>query len=141
MSAFICSQEHINAIVNFWCSTNEDLYIYMPEIEKPLIYSAHDCSDFEMVGQILTDANYKSVNYRYDENEEPEKYKNDIFARSYPPVQILKALDCLTYQSCEFDGYYESLAYMIVEEIRHKAICKLPGYDESQWEITETVNQ
>lgn len=57
-----------------------------------------------------------SANYRYKE-------------RQASPVAVLKALDCLSYQSCETDDWEDSEAFRIIDVIRSRAISRLPGYE------------
>jgi hypothetical protein len=49
-----------------------------------------------------------------------------------------KACRCLEYQSCEHLGWETSEARAIVRNTMSTAICKLPGYEEADWEINES---
>jgi hypothetical protein len=48
-------------------------------------------------------------------------------------IQGLKLCECIDYQNCEFEGYYESDAARIIDMIRRKLISALPGYDDAKW--------
>lgn len=99
----------------------------------------------DQVGAMLAAENRRSVDHRYDENELEEFY---VFTR-YPgsgdrgsvgsprlePVQILKALSCYEYQSCEHPEWEQSEAHDFCQALRHAAINALPGYDDAAWEI------
>ena len=52
-------------------------------------------------------------------------------------VQILKACHSYNYQSCENNGYYDSLAYAIIEKIIKDTTMNLDGYDEAEWDIAD----
>ncbi len=134
MSAFICNQKHINALVRFFATSRDDLYIYNNGVKDPIKFT-NSPTDLTKLGQILIDENYKSVNSRYNENDKPERFVYNWNTKYYEPPQILKALACLRYQSCETNEYEDSIAYKIVEALESRAINKLPGYDEAEWEI------
>lgn len=56
-----------------------------------------------------------------------------VRAAELPAVAILKACDCLEYQSSETDDWYTSDAKILVDAIRENAIDELPGYAEAHW--------
>ena len=88
------------------------------------------------IGQKLVDENFRSVNYRYTEQVEPEQFKLMVLLRTkYTPVAIIKACDCYNYQSCETRDWQETEAYAIMTALRERAIDMLPGYDEADWNI------
>ncbi len=51
------------------------------------------------------------------------------------PVQVLKAVACLAYQSCETPDWTTTVACNILNEIKEFAIRKLPGYEGAAWTI------
>jgi len=118
MSAFIVNKKHIDYIVTV-------LYNDNPLFTKEFL---------NKTGQTLVDENFKSVNYRYNESNQPYKY---IFeqVRNINPIQVLKAINCLDYQSCEHNTWKRSNARKILDDIRDICINKLPGYDDFQWEV------
>lgn len=129
MSAFVCNLHHINALTNYAVNNHYGSWKLDQEVK--------DFSPDE-IGQVLLDENVKSVNYRYEENSEPDKFTYKPipnFSTRYPPVQIIKGCDCLIYQSCEHPEYYKSLAYQLTQAIRELAIDRLPGYEAAEWEI------
>lgn len=116
MSAFVCSDEHIGEIAAF-----------------------AESGDEQAVGQLLLAENIKSVEHRY-----PDMKHNDFtfvplqpFQRRYAsdPIQILKLIASLRYQSCEHPDYYRSEAYAALVAIEQKVIRKLPGWEDAQWTI------
>ena len=86
------------------------------------------------LGKKLIDENYKSVNYRYGENAEPHEFTYKP-VKQRTAVEILKACACYSYQTCEHPEWKESEAYVIVQVLKARAINKLPGYAEADWEI------
>ena len=93
---------------------------------------------FSACGQALVNMNYRSVNARYEENEAPHTFKptyniNETevgnFRREYNEAEILGAIRCYEYQSCECEEYYKSgipdalkrltmsIAYALAEDI------------------------
>lgn len=93
--------------------------------------------DKHAFGQILVDANYRSVSHRYQEDSEPPEYRHERSTLPVDPVQVLKTIDCFDYQSCEAADWEESEAYAICSALRHRAIQQLPGYDDAKWGAPE----
>jgi hypothetical protein len=50
---------------------------------------------------------------------------------------VIKAADCLDYQSCEHPEWDKSEAKQLLDAIRAAAISKLPGYEEAEWAIDD----
>ncbi len=127
MSAFICNDYHISLLASYACNKR---------------LSCVNGLDAEQVGKILYAENLASVNYRYHDTPDAQDcFKFDDRAQQANPnaVTVLKAANCLSYQSCEHDGWDKSQAHKIVEAIISNAIYSLPGYQEAQWEIAEPV--
>ena len=129
MSAFEVSNKHINYIINGWIQTGEPIYIENDTV------SVHNYVNIEMVGQILVDGNCDSVNCRYNEETEPDQYKFTSIKRKLEPIEILKLISCLEYQSCEVDDYDKTLSSKICKQITDRLIMHLPGYEEADWTI------
>lgn len=133
MSAFVVSDAHINAIVNFTliCAPAYKLSGYSFQGEY------HEWPSPEKLGQILLDENVRSVNARYSNKTEPDTF---VFKRTWKAVSavtMLKALDCLDYQSCESSDWEDTLAYRLIEVMRQWTIGRLPGYEEAEWGIED----
>lgn len=129
MSAFIVSNEHINALVNFGLKST----YWNPKTQWREEINRHTAQE---VGQILLDENQRSVNYRYSENDTSPAFKFTVdYDGELTPVQVIKACHCLDYQCCETPDWEQTLAHTILETIKHKAEGLLPGYDEAAWEI------
>jgi hypothetical protein len=121
MSAFICNNSHITALAVFAARNR---------------LAGH--TDAKTIGDILHAENVTSVNYRYSESTRPN-FELCEWAAFHPfsQVQIVKAVRCLDYQSCEHPTWQQSEAFKIVQAIlggdEHDG---MPGYDEAEWEIT-----
>ena len=129
MSAFVCSFNHINAIVNFAADHIE----YGKKIKNKKILTD--------IGQTLWDENYKSVNSLYSEETVKEYWEDNNtykFVKSENPlnaVQIIKLVISLRYQSNEHSEWKESDAKKLCERITSAAIELLEGYEEAKWAI------
>lgn len=123
MSAFVVSPATIDVIVTFVAQDSRQSL-------NP-IYAT-----FDEFGQDLFEANVRSVNHRYNEADEAPAYSWRPVA-GVTPVQVLKALQCLEYQSCEVDGWSSSPMAGEFERIRSYAISALPGYDEAPWDFRD----
>lgn len=95
-----------------------------------------DVTDADMIGQLLTDANVASVNYRYNDGENPAPYKYrrvaDVGGLAASYFDVLKGCDCFDYQSCELPNYDASMAADVVRAIRSKVIERITP-DSASW--------
>lgn len=134
MSAFVVSDKHINSMLSFIRSENRYGFIVCHD-NKTFSFDLNDNESAKELGQILLDENYRSVNHRYHGDEaEPHKL---AFKRVsvISPVQMLKCIQCLNYQSCETDDWDDTLAYKVLRCMSSIAIGKLDGYEEAAWGI------
>jgi len=136
MSAFICSNAHITALATY--ATKHGLTKYSTQA----------------VAKSLFAQNVASVNHRYDETNNV-KFRMHKGASEYPfsPIQIIKAAQCLDYQSCELDDWQDSFECRLLGAITAHAldtigapitdcdVSKLAGYDNAQWEIRTLSNK
>jgi hypothetical protein len=130
MSAFIVNKEHIDALITFMV---EKRVSYWNEATRERVNVTR--FNATETGQILWDENFRSVNYRYHEDEKPEVYRFTYRLDRVPPVQIIKAVHCLDYQSCETDDWETTLAHRVLDAILSAACRSLPGYEEAYWGI------
>lgn len=113
---------------------------------------AHECERAAEVGMMLLLENIKSVSFRYPRDKSSatlpgpvggEAISRSDFARvahfSPEPVQVLKSVSCLRYQSCEHPEWETSEAYAFLESLEQSAINALPGYEEAAWGAPEAV--
>lgn len=119
MSAFLVSDNHLHAICSF-AGKLKFLGFSLPE-HGPLFV-------------ILKEANLLALRDRYGDPVEkiakPQPKKVDV-----SPVALLKAVQCLDYQCCDWQGWGKSLAKKYLGMIERAAIMELPGYEEAAWAI------
>ena len=130
MSAFICDDMHINAIVTY--AVDKQVSIYEEGNGHTYITDANA----EEIGRTLLSENVRSVNHRYNESEDAGDYKFERFETPLTAVEAIKACNCLDYQSCETDDWKTTRACAILNAVIAKAHNDLPGYDNAPWEIT-----
>lgn len=139
MSAFIVSDNHIHAIVNYIMQRRTfgsmNVYGRIIGVKDRVWAEIETDKQATMLGQFFLDANYESVNYRYSESDAPHKYKFKLQAAKVSTVQFLKALNCLDYQCCEPNDYRNGDCYKLIRELQSSAASHLAGYDEAEWEI------
>ena len=170
MSAWICSQLHIKALAIYAttktgrefgrATKNEHGESNLSKWEKvadfPLVHldftiEEHDLSDATTVARILMTENIKSVCHRYDEEEEKyyvQELSVDVTpadrarakALQFTPVQLIKLIHCLDYQSCEHPGWKDSLAKRILDDLEAVLVHQIPGYEDAPWGIDDDFN-
>lgn len=140
MSAYVVSDNHINELIRYIDSRFYLNKSYLQRVIPELAFIRDDRLFFEKVGQELLNENYRSVNYRYKNSEDEYKchkftYKEKLAEKKLKPVEILKLVACLDYQSCETNDWETTRAYKILESIKSFAINQLDGYNEASWGI------
>lgn len=112
------------------------------------------------IGEILLNENIESIRFRYpDDRENYMGFEIDERAAFIRPtlVQIVKAANCLEYQSCEHDDYQQSEAYRMTKAVSALALHLLsiaekhlwsedtvynhPDYDRSAWVVDFEIEQ
>ena len=146
MSAFIVSTDHIDYLITAACEAGiGGPGVYWDERGQGGDLERIDDANAERIGAALLAANVASVAYRYGAgrdqlpgpvpNPDPATYRFRAFP-GIEPVQVLKALDCYAYQSCERPDWQGSPAARFVEALRARYVGQLPGYDAALWEVT-----
>lgn len=134
MSAFMCTDEHISAIIEYGSLMGCAMY---------------DCDGASMefkgnekyLAQILKTANIESLNERYNEDTDFEEVRYIQRASSewadfpYDAVQMMKLCDCFNYQACEVEKYESTPAFRIVETVKGWACRRVDGWEQAQWTI------
>lgn len=138
MSIFIVEDMHVNAIVTYMI---DERVRYWNEPTREYITVTR--SNAEKVGRILMEENVRSYCARYKDAYEDEKnagatYAYKPFQTPLTPTEVIKACQCLEYQSCETDDWEASLACRILQEVKSNALHDLPDYETCPWEINET---
>lgn len=154
MSAFIVSEKHIEAMV----SAGVSLKVRWMAPEEP------EASDYQSgepwgttatvnaqrrireatretaneTGRMLLMENARSVAFRYEEAIDADTTLAATFKAhglQHNIVDLLKAIDCYEYQSCERPQWASSEAHEFCEALRGALIRALPGYSDAAWEI------
>lgn len=155
MSAFVVDPEHVNVMI--WAGLEPSRYMpvlrwttdiienNMPHPDAEPDYSGfgRPYNVFELrpdsknrVGQMLLDVNAASVNYRYSENNAFIYGYQRPRDTHWSVPELLKAIHCYEYQTCERSDWEQSEAYAFCKALERRLINKLPGYDDGPWEIT-----
>lgn len=148
MSAYIVDREHVSYLVHAAMSRR------IVGGHSPLYWNGGKlaCGDYEearRVGQMLWDECIRSVSYRYP-NESRDTLPGPIgetfeyehgpdMWQDFDPVQVLKALRCYAYQSCEHPEWRASEAHAFCKALEAHAISALPGYEEAVWGSPATM--
>lgn len=121
MSAWTVGQDHIDLLVTAamrMAGWNEK-YINIPLTA-------------DMLGADLWKENYRSVNHRYEERKRTPAYHWTPVAeiqegelRPEHLLQIVHAVNCYDYQSCEHPGWSDSKAYWVCQALRQWAEAQL----------------
>lgn len=127
MSAFLVDKAHIDVIVG--------------TAARWRVIQVDEC---DLIGGGLWTENARSVQARYagllNDDEDAELGATRYYTwqprgRVLAPVEMLKALGCLEYQSCEHADWNSSPARRFVDKLRGIAITRLAGYKQADWEI------
>ena len=148
MSAWIVHKKHIQYMIEAALLLNPDggplrWFTYGSKDEEPNELGCLIRDDPELpskVGQMLWEECHRSVNYCYRYRNIPSEcpvYVHTSHSSLDPldALQVLNAIHCYEYQSCEHLGWYESEARAFCAALKDLAICKLPGYSEKRWGI------
>lgn len=132
MSAFIVSDKLLNVILTM-AVVKKASYYWKPNNMRVDINRANASE----IGQKLLDENFRSVNYRYREKDKAERFEyRAVRSDDYSAVDVLKAINCLDYQSCETDDWDQSEAWAILDGVKDSMIRSLPGYEASRgWSL------
>lgn len=147
MSAYIVNLEHVAYLVQAGTASEigmRDSTLSWARNNKRETLPAGDCEQARRVGQMLWDENIKSVQARYPRDAVSELPGPVDCSFLYPkqgephfdifdPIQVIKACDCLDYQSCEHREWATSEAKAYVDALRQHAWSSLPGYDDAAW--------
>jgi len=145
MSAFILGSDHIDFLVTAAISlgTGGGYGLYWQpwdNLDSRTRVGLDNADDF---GAMLLAENIASVQYLYnDPTPEASAYRYRPFPNPAYGVlptaniaQVLKAIRCYEYQSCEHPDWDQSQAKSICTALRDAYINRLPGYDDAQWEV------
>lgn len=124
MSAFLCSQDHLNLIVNSTPIPSENMFnLLLQENLRSLAarygkgtdqdcasdYAFEEISPRDLISRVYSETDSSVSLYPALKKELTEER---VIA------QIRKACDCFDYQACETDDYKETLAARLIDLIR-----------------------
>jgi hypothetical protein len=126
MSCFVVPDFHIDALVSWAVANGAGAFIggLDPRGLAAEMHRANCAAYRERYGE--------DVSYAYTFTMRPEVH-------AMPPVQIIKACDCLDYQCGDWMDYPGSIAERAVEQIRRTATYALPGYRAAAWTLEEVT--
>ena len=135
MSAYLVDKETIDKILTGLKETYTTGYSYTGQYLEQFAGGKLDNDEaLTAIGQKMWDLNCQSVNDRYNEKGRAPRYKY-AFAHTHR-IATYKALQCLTYQSCEGDNDQTPL-YLALTKVEHalaaEIIRNLPQYDACRW--------
>ena len=121
MSAYIVDNKTISAIVKGF-----EVYGATYEAEdfiSPMQAFIKEKGVKEGIGQLLLNQNYKSVNYRYNEDEKAPDFK-------YEDVEINEGIlfgciKCYEYQACETKDYFKSYIHVSLNRLKNAMLKKM----------------
>lgn len=153
MSAFIVGKVHIDALLTAALgngSHDDALYMYFEGVSERVTYE-----NVDRIGAALVKTNVESVRFRYpgdgyDDMPGPidngfaiAAAVNDEYTfqrtQDFSTGELLAAITCYEYQSCEHDGWETSYAREFCDRLRKHLCRQVPDYEET-WEITERGN-
>lgn len=121
MSAFTLGSDHIDLLVT--------VAMRIPGFNAQYINIPKTA---DLLGQQLLNENFKSVNHRYTEEEAVPEYHwtpvTELQREQIGPLlllQVLNAVHCYEYQSCEHPGWTDSLAFWASVAIQNWVEMKL----------------
>ena len=156
MSAYICNPEHIGILAAY--AAVNDCAIYRWRMSDSILTAQN-------VAKGLALENIRSVAHRYPDDKDGERpgpcLKDadiieacQIYAGHFAkrlggvivmaedvlePVQVLKLVRSLDYQSCETDEWEMTLAAQQLRWISGEAISRLDGYEDADWSFTGSL--
>ena len=149
MSAYIVDRDHVIYLVDAaresgaYGSTFRWWTGERPNLDRHELPRFNDERAAE-VANMLWRENIKSVSHRYNDRTSatlPGSHGREITARdfrglrwmSFDPVQVIKACQCLDYQSCEHDDWEQSEACAFLQALKASECHRLRGYDAAEW--------
>jgi hypothetical protein len=135
MSAFVLPHEHIHVLL--WGALRAGRGRVCWHYDNPTRLGELTEGQASAVGQMLVEANVASVNYLYNATDTAGTYRYQRPVHTdWSAVELLKALSCYEYQSCEAPGWENSSAHRLCRVIERELIASLPGWATGPWSIT-----
>lgn len=131
MSCYVVDKKCIDLMVSWIMNHNIDYRAenYHYDGYMGILFDVNEMSN--AIGQSLLDANYDSVNYRYDENKKAPtyEYSEDALQESLKngtyQADVYSAIQEYNYQACETDNYFESELYHSLQDAKESMLVGL----------------
>ena len=138
MSAFVVDNKHIDYLITAALRFSGGHMTYLHS-RNPVDWTYLGHENASEIGVMLLAENVRSLNHRYGVSEPVPDYtylcRPDHFYPEFGAANVLKAIECLDYQSCESPDWEQTTAYRFLEALKQTAIEQIPGYEEADWEI------
>jgi hypothetical protein len=123
MSAFMCSDRHISTLVNAATTYS----IPLPD----------NCGTPKALFHLLSRENVLSLIARYGESKEFREVGHRLASTpTLSPIAVIKLARAYDYQSCEHDGWKNSVAQLWIDDQLIPALLpRIPGYSDAEWAI------
>lgn len=151
MSAYICSTDHFAYLAAAALHPRLNPYSgsFRWHHKDPLKRGSVGAGDFEKaveIANVLMLENVRSVSHRYPGQKSSAGLPGEgagapitkqqvaewVFIAP-EPVEILKSIACLSYQSCEHPEWEQSEAKAFLDALEGAAIAALVGYEQAPW--------
>lgn len=106
-------------------------------IDEHTLSTSHVCictnfdSHLQALGYLLERANQDCFNYRYDDDGYEFEF---VYQReTCDPVQTLKTIQCLRYNSEDVPNFENTFASEILHAATARTVRQLAGYDAARW--------
>ncbi len=148
MSAYICDDRHFLYLIG--AAMSHRLNVGQGSFSWYHNGARHElaCNDYERAAEVanmLLCENMRSVSHRYPHESSatlpgPKSGVAPFTSRSpftsfdaFEPAQVLKAIHCLEYQSCEHDEWRESESFAFLQALSGRACRSMIGYEDAEW--------
>lgn len=141
MSAYIVSNATIDVLVNAAEHGVSDRGMHWYHRPTETSYAIGGSFNATMrtpgdVGAMLWAENRRSVDYRYNEEEIEPVYEHRLLLGSLSPADVLSAITCYRYQSCEHEDWRDSEAAAFCDALEAKMVRRLTT--DCPWDWTDS---
>ena len=81
--------------------------------------------EIKRIGQALLEANYKSVNFRYSEENEAPEFEPAELTEGFDEGKVIGCIVCFDYQACELDDWEDSIICKDLNRLEHQILDRL----------------
>ena len=116
MSAYIMDHQQINKIIGYFVDVARSHDQVWASINGEYKYVTR--SNAAEVGQLLYAQNVRSVDTRYNEENDSRYLYQFIGRDKTTPQEVVELLSSYDYQACETDDYYTTEAFYLIARMR-----------------------